>query len=207
MDKRISIALGLFGAAAAVALVRHPAGPPQPVVAVDSPEPAPARSARPAALTIYVAGAVRSPGVYTVPAGSRANTAVKAAGGLMPAADATGVNLAEVLEDGEEVLVPGADSPAPHRGHGRHRHGGHARHAHAKHRRVPKNDEAVAPVDLNHADERALASVPGIGGSIAPRIVAFRDLNGPFGELDDLLDVGGMSQSRLDRASKFLAIR
>jgi competence protein ComEA len=63
---------------------------------------------------------------------------------------------------------------------------------------------AAASVDINVADARALEEVPGIGRSIAGRIVELRDRDGTFASLDELLDVAGMTQTRLERARPFL---
>jgi competence protein ComEA len=62
-------------------------------------------------------------------------------------------------------------------------------------------------VDLNVADENELEALPGIGSSLASRIVAFREINGPFTSPDDLLDVGGMTQSRLDAIAPYVTAR
>lgn len=206
MDKRLSFAAALLGAGALAALLTHPSQPPAPRVQ-DLPRPQASREA--SALVVYVAGAVRVPGVYSVPAGSRAAAAVKAAGGATSAAELADVNLAERLEDGQEVLVPDHETQTePKRSRQAHGHQRRRRHGRSKHpRRSPERETAPSPIDLNRADAGALSRVPGIGDALADRIVAFRDLNGPFGDLSDLLDVGGMSQARLDRASAFLRLR
>lgn len=210
MDKRLAVASAIFAAAAAGALIAHSSAPPGGGPVLETPRTSP--PVRPSVasstpLVVYVAGAVKAPGVYSVAAGSRAIAAIKAAGGTTAAAELGGVNLAERLEDGEEVLVPDRDSPAADPSGRAHRRGRRGRHGHAKHRRKPTSPEPASPVDLNSADANDLSRVPGIGASLAGRIVAFRDLNGPFGDLDDLLDVGGMSQAKLDRASAFLRVR
>jgi competence protein ComEA len=64
----------------------------------------------------------------------------------------------------------------------------------------------AAPIDLNAADASELETLPGIGAGLAERIVSYRDLNGPFAAPDDLLDVGGMTQKRLDAIEPFLVL-
>lgn len=73
------------------------------------------------------------------------------------------------------------------------------------HRRAARR-RRVAPVELNTADARNLARVPGIGASIAQRIVEMRTLEGPYTTLDELLDVAGMNPGRLERASPYLRL-
>ncbi len=151
---------------------------------------------------VYVAGAVHHPGLYHIRSGDRAADAVAQAGGLTVDADAGGVNLAAHASDGDEVYVPVAGEGATHRssafGVGRrtrsHRRGGER----------AKAPPAPASVDVNLADATVLATVPGIGKSIGARIVEMRSLDGSFRSLDELLDVGGMTQTRLERARPFL---
>jgi competence protein ComEA len=59
---------------------------------------------------------------------------------------------------------------------------------------------------LNAADASALASLPGIGSTLAERIVQFRELNGPFASLDELADVAGMTQRRIDAIEPFVTL-
>jgi competence protein ComEA len=75
-------------------------------------------------------------------------------------------------------------------------------HGKGKHRRTPPHD-----VDLNHADAMTLAHVPGINEGLARRIVAYRDLVGPFESLSDLDDLDGISASRLDTLARYVVVR
>lgn len=177
---------------AALAII-HPA--PRPLASAPA---APAFHERPrstteATIVIYVAGAVRNPGLYHLRSGSRADDAVRLAGGFAQHADTAGVNLAEQLGDGDEVDVP-VLGDAPHRAARRSRRRARSRRRH------------VAPVSLNSADARSLAAVPGIGASIAQRIVELRESEGAFDSLDQLLDVAGMSSGRLERARPYLRL-
>jgi competence protein ComEA len=64
----------------------------------------------------------------------------------------------------------------------------------------------ASPVDVNIADAAALATVPGIGATLASRIVALREQDGRFASFDELLDVAGMTEARLERAQPYLSI-
>ena len=151
-------------------------------------------------LLVDIAGRVAHPGLYHLPVGARAEAAVTAAGGALPGADLDRVDLAALLADGEEVLVQQVGAPARRRST----------------LRVPRTPRgkggkkaavlAGARVDLNGADANALAAVPGIGPIVAGRILAVRRRDGPFDSLDQLLDVAGMSPSRLDQARPFLHV-
>ena len=182
----------------AVVAIWHPAPHPA-ALSVSSPPPELPRTARhgaPAvAALVYVVGAVRRPGLYRLRAASRVDDAVRAAGGLTGDADPAAVNLAARVADGDEVRVPRiGESPAPTRA----RRGTH---------RTPRASKKVTEVvNLNIADAPTLERVPGIGRMLAERIVALREREGPYGSLDELLDVSGMTPSRLDRASSYLRI-
>jgi competence protein ComEA len=115
------------------------------------------------------------------------------AGGMLPSADTPAVNLAERVSDGVEIRVPraGEVTPAP-----AHR---------ARNRKTPAPLPDVA-IDVNAADAAALASLPGIGETLAGRIVEYRNLNGPFASLDELADVAGMTQRRIDAIAPYLRV-
>jgi competence protein ComEA len=184
----------------------------------------PAGSAHPAPraarAVVYVAGEVVRPGVYALAAGARAVDALRAAGGASADADLVAVNLAEPLADGEEIAVPakgaaGSHDSAPSSSaaasvaprYGNHRRGRTARGMRRQHGARSHKPPPSEAVDLNHADETSLAELPGIGPRLAGRIVAFRELNGPFASLDDLLDVGGMTDARLQEIAPYAVLR
>jgi competence protein ComEA len=114
---------------------------------------------------------------------------------LGASADATGVNLAQRAADGEEIYVPAAGEAPRTRSHG-------ARTARSRrHRATPPPEGSI---DVNSAGAADLAAVPGIGRAVASRIVELRAREGNFASLDELLDVAGMTQSRLERARPYL---
>ena len=138
--------------------------------------PAPtATSGSSAYLWVDVVGAVRRPGVVRLPAGSRVFAAVEAAGGLAPGARA-GINLARTVVDGEQIVV--GVQPVLAQANGA----------------APRASEGGA-VDINAADAAALEALDGIGPVLAGRIVEFRERNGPFKTIRDLLDVPGVGDA------------
>lgn len=207
-------ALALVGAAlagGAATLALRPLVPepvPPPSLATDAP-PRPAHASPAGAIVVYVAGAVVHPGVYRLPAGARADDALRRAGGALPPADLVAVNLAAPLADGDEVAVRrvGEATPRPARGRAPRAAGSRARHHGRATPTAQSRPQPAAALDLNRADAAALRALPGIGPGIAERIVAFRELNGPFASLDALLDVAGFAPSRLDRVAPFLTVQ
>jgi competence protein ComEA len=158
----------------------------------------------PSAVIVYVAGNVVHPGVYRLPAGTRIVDALHRAGDAKPKADLIAVNLAEPLRDGEEIAVPakGEHRAAPRRRSARQN--GPARATSGK-RRSRKSAPAT-PIDLNTADANALAALPGVGIGLAERIVQFRETNGPFDSVDELADVAGITDRRLESLAPYLTV-
>jgi len=154
---------------------------------------------------VYVAGEVVHPGVYSIAADERIAAAVARAGGLRPGADPTAVNLAAHVHDGDEILVLPRGAAVPARARHR-RSAGPRRRAHG-HRGDARQSAPAAPVDINRADAASLAAVPGLGTGLAERIVAFRTANGPFTSTDELLDVSGITDRRLDAMLPYVIVR
>ncbi len=142
-------------------------------------------------LVVYVAGEVRHPGLYRVPPGARANDAVEKAGSFSNAADRAAVNLAEIVQDGEEIRVPRTGESAP------------------RSRKIARKKRARLRMSLNvnSASAGELARVPGLGQTLAERIVAYRAQNGPFASLDELADVSGFTPRRIDALAQYLVLR
>lgn len=128
---------------------------------------------------VHVSGAVREPGLYMVGADARVIDAVSAAGGLADDADQSAINLARAVTDGEQLVVPvEGESPAA----------------------PPSGGSGSAPglVSVNTADATALEELPGIGPALAARIIEWRDTQGPFASVDDLLAVSGIGPKVLE---------
>jgi competence protein ComEA len=175
----------------------HPAAAPRPV-SVTAPPPfmhphaGHSRRIAPPAAIVYLAGAVVHPGLYALTDTARVDDAIRRAGGLRADADRDAVNLAEHITDGEEIRVPriGEATPRPARTRS-------------------KRKKRVAPptsIDINTADAAALSSLPGLGATLAERIVRFRDVNGPFASIDELADVAGMTQKRVDAIVPYVTL-
>lgn len=143
-----------------------------------------------AALVVHVAGAVRRPGVVDLAAGARVSDALQAAGGLAEGADGDRLNLAAPLRDGARVFVPLVGQPVPAelspQAPGAGQGGGTG------------GDPPADPVDLNLADAPALESLPGIGPATAAAILEHREREGPFASVEDLLDVRGIGEAKLE---------
>lgn len=148
-----------------------------------------------AAVVVHVAGAVSSPGVVQLPAGSRVHEAITAAGGAAPAADLNRLNLALVVEDGQKIHVPleGEELPAAGTG-GAGPEPGAGSAADAGNAGTP----AGGKVNLNTAGVEELDTLPKVGPVLAQRIVNWRKEHGAFKSVDELDAVDGVGPKMLE---------
>jgi competence protein ComEA len=145
-------------------------------------EPAPQAEAAPE-LVVYVTGAVLAPDVYRLPAGARVKDAVAAAGGLSPDAASEQVNLAEPVSDAQHVHVPFfAELAAPA--------AAAAGDDPAAAAEAGRGDDGL--IDLNRAGAAELEELPGVGPTLAGRILARREEQGPYRSVEELQEVSGV---------------
>lgn len=148
-----------------------------------------APEATPAEVVVHVAGAVASPGVQRLPTGARVVDAVDAAGGATPDADLARVNLAAPLVDGQQVyLVRQGEVPPPAVATGAPTGAGPGGAA-----------GGDGPIDINRATATELEELPGVGPATAEAIISHRERHGPFASVDDLLDVRGIGDAKLEQ--------
>ena len=147
---------------------------------------------------VHVHGRVAAPGLYELPQGARVVDVVAAAGGFTAEADQAAVNLARVLVDGEQLRVPTVGETVDDAVAGG---GGATAGGPAAGGPVPGGAAAVGggAVDLNLADEAALQTLPGVGPATAAAILSWRDENGRFRSVDDLLGVPGIGPKTLEK--------
>jgi competence protein ComEA len=148
---------------------------------------APTGTASVSVLYVHVLGAVAHPGLYELRAGTRVIDAIGAAGGFADEADQGGVNLARLLSDGEQLVVPKiGEAPA------------------AGSAPAPSGPSATiggasgTKVNLNTATEAELETLPRIGPAMASRIVQWRKDNGRFSTVDDLMNITGIGDKTFE---------
>lgn len=132
---------------------------------------------------VHVVGQVAHPGVVTLPEGARVGDCLTAAGGALPTADLQALNLARVLSDGEQVVVPKPGEAVPAAA-------------------APTGAGASASagiINLNQADASALDALPGVGPVLAARIVDWRTQHGRFTSVDELGEVSGIGDKLLEQ--------
>ena len=140
-------------------------------------------------VTVDVAGKVRRPGIAVLDSGSRVVDALKAAGGARSGVDLSGLNLARVLVDGEQILV---GEPAPV---------GLAASA------VPSAGAPGGPlVNLNTASQGELEALPEVGPVTAQAILTWREAHGGFTAVSELLEVDGIGDATLATITPFVTV-
>lgn len=193
----VALLVLLLGALALTAVAAWPAARPDPTGPADPGDPAalaglpdatsgiapedgiPAPLATAARVLVHVTGEVAQPGVVDLPDGARVADAIAAAGGVLPAADTTTLNLARPLRDGEQVVVGAVGDPPP----------------------VAEGQVATATtpdgrLDLNLATADDLQALPGIGPVTAERIISHREAIGGFSDVTQLMEVAGIGPTR-----------
>lgn len=195
------------GAGAALTLA-EPTIPAQLSTGV-APGPDASPQAQPTSVAVYVCGDVHRPGVYSMTSAGRVADAVAKAGGALADADLEQLNLAAPLSDAMKIDVPkkgariapefaGLPESAQDTDHvrpSRHRSG------HSSHKLQPGQT-----LDVNTASESELTQLPGVGPSLARRIVEYRTGNGPFQSVDDLQNVSGIGPSKFEKMAPYVRL-
>jgi competence protein ComEA len=160
--------------------LRQPA-PASLTIITPTPRPTPTT----ASVIVDVRGAVAQPGVYTLPAGSRVQDALAQAGNVLPNAETRNLNLARKLNDGEQVYVPtvGEATAPPPAAPGKS-------NASSAATKTP-----IGIININTATLEELDALPGIGPSLAQRIVDYREQNGAFQKIEDVKKVRGIGDA------------
>ncbi|MCZ2127231.1 MAG: helix-hairpin-helix domain-containing protein [Anaerolineales bacterium] len=172
----VGVMSGFALAGILVLLLRLPTG--KPIALLPAPTKAP--------ITVHVVGAVPRPGLYRLAEGARVQDAIDAAGGFLVSADENAINLAALVEDGQQLKVP-------------YRVGQEAASASANDEdnslNLPGSENPNGGgglIDINSATSEELQKLPGIGPTIAQRIIDYRAENGPFDTIEEIMDVSGI---------------
>lgn len=135
-------------------------------------------------IIVHISGAVRREGVYKLKYGDRLLDALNEAGGAAANADLSVLNLAEVVKDGEKIMVPAKQAPAE-----------------SVYANQPGGAAAAAfqKVNINTADETALDSLPGVGPATAKAIVEYRRTNGPFCRPEQITEIPRFGKAKFEK--------
>ncbi|MCI5588389.1 MAG: helix-hairpin-helix domain-containing protein [Lachnospiraceae bacterium] len=144
-------------------------------------------------IAVYICGAVKKPGVYKFNTASRVCDAVKAAGGFKKNADTISINQAQYLKDGEQITIPIKTNVKPgSSGDGKS---------------DSNNSKASSNlVNINQADENELMTLPGVGESKAASIIEYRNKNGYFTKIEDIMKITGIKEGVFNKIKDKITI-
>lgn len=143
-------------------------------------------------LVVDIDGAVKNPGIYEVDEGTRLYEVIEMAGGLSEDADTTLINQAEVLYDGEKVLLPTVvESSGDSDGSGTGASAGIT---------------ADGRININVADSTILQEIPGVGPATAEKIIAYRDANGRFKSIEEIKNVSGIGEKTFEKIKDLITV-
>ncbi len=143
-------------------------------------------SDEPKQLTVHVAGAVNHPGVVCIKEGERVIDAIEEAGGPLPEANLNALNLAQPAQDGQRIIVPRQGEAAVDSAAG--------------------GEKASVKVNINLAGQRELEELPGIGPTLAERILSYREKKGGFKSVDELKQVSGIGEKKFEELRDYIEI-
>lgn len=153
-------------------------------------------------VVVHITGSVKNPGIVKLSEGSRIEDAIQAAGGLTENADISKVNLAYVLDDGIKIKIPSitdddiGDEDIINEESGEN---------------IIENDTTSSKnnksININKATETELETLPGIGASLASRIVEYRKQNGNFSSIEDIKNVSGIGDSKYLNIKDFITVK
>lgn len=153
-------------------------------------------------IMVHITGAVKNEGVITLSENSRITDAVEAAGGLTEDADMSKINLACVLEDGMKIRIPSKNDVED-----------------VLNEEVTEDEQLVESipegntksekriVNINKATQTELETLPGIGPSIALKIINYREENGKFSSIEDLKNVNGIGDSKFENIKNYICVK
>ena len=176
------ILFGLFVAALVWVVSRNPSGEAVTLRPVPTEKP----------IIVHISGAVPRPGVYALPDGARVQDVISAAGGFLAEADKELINLARLLEDGEKLEIPYAEGFSP------------VLPTPVQSIIIPGDDEDL--ININTASSFELETLPGIGPAIAQRIIEYREANGPFLAIEDIVNVSGIGPGTYERIQDLITV-
>lgn len=194
----LGVMAGFVLAGVLIFVSRAPAG--APIVLQPAPTKAP--------LVVHVIGAVPRPGLYEFAEGARNQDAIDAAGGLLSSANANAVNLAALLTDGQQLNIPYLEGQATtEESTSLELPGSPSTDDFSSATVEPSSTAANTElININTAALEELDSLPGIGPTIAQRIIDYRTENGPFFSIEEIMDVSGIGPATFDEIKNLITV-
>ena len=147
-----------------------------------------------AQIVVHITGQVVNNGIVKVEEGARIIDAIEAAGGATAEADLSKINLAYLLEDGMKIYVPSINDEADF---------GSVTSSSG----ISESSKEALKVNINTATSEELQKLPGIGESIANRIITYRKENGKFNKIEDLKNVSGIGEAKFNNIKSYIFVK
>ena len=153
-------------------------------------------------IIVHITGAVKNPGIVRLEEGSRIEDAINKAGGLNEDADITNVNLAYILEDGIKIKIPSNSDVTGVQNE-------NILNSDSGENIVEefKDSNKSSPLNINKATEQDLQNLPGIGLSLASKIIEYREENGKFSTIEDIKNVNGIGESKYENIKDHICVK
>ncbi len=186
----LGVMAGFILAGTLVFVSRAPAG--EAIILQPAPTKAP--------ISVHVIGAVPRPGLYELPEEARVQDAIDAAGGLLAEADENALNLAALLEDGQQLDIPYKAGSAPENDTGSNDLPSSAG------TEIATDNSNAELVNINTATLEELDTLPGIGPTTAQKILDYRTENGPFSVIEDIMNVSGIGPATFEDIKDLITV-
>ena len=154
-------------------------------------------------IIVHISGQVVNPGVISLEENSRIIDAINASGGLTSEADITKVNLAYVLEDAQKIYIPSKND----KDDSENISGGSEGIIITGSGNLEVKGQEKLMVNINIASQEELEKLPGIGSSIAIRIVSYRKENGKFNSIEDIKNVSGIGEAKFNNIKSYISVK
>ena len=153
-------------------------------------------------IIIHITGAVENEGIVEVKENARINDVIKAAGGLSDDANLESVNLAYAVEDGQKIYIPSIKDQVEDI------EDDELASQNASNEVIQQNDDQKSTnlININTASQEKLEELPGIGSSIATKIITYREKNGKFKNIEDIKNVSGIGDAKYDTIKNYICI-
>lgn len=147
-------------------------------------------------IKVYITGEVNNPGVKELSEGARIEDIINLAGGLTEFANIRNVNLAYEIEDGQKIYIPNINESVENyifeeNGEGI----------------LEKDNNTFGKIDINKANLEMLCELPGVGESLASKIIEYRKQNGKFNKIEDLKNVSGIGEKKFESLRDYIVVK
>lgn len=149
-------------------------------------------------IKVYVTGEVKFPGVIELESGARIEDAINLAGGTTDKSDLSLINLAYSLEDGEKLYIPNLDENFKEQ---------YITKENAEGIVESTNSDNKSKININTGDITELSNLPGVGSSLAQKIITYRQTNGKFKTIEDLKNVSGIGDKKYESLKEYICVK